>query len=204
MKAVALVVSAREHGNCYDFASLILNHLAANDVQTELVNFYNYQIRPCEHCAYECLQRHDPHKGVDAPCPIHDDVRAIWEKTWAAEILLLFVPNYGGLPPALWFAFSQRAQAFFREAPVEKLKHSVVSAVLIGAPHFSSGAQWTYSIMADEVKWLDRRVAGFEVINSAGFETESSFGGLIHEAEIKRRLEFLSDRTLKMARERVD
>ena len=200
MKAIALVVSAREHGNCHDFAQFVLDRLAAEDVKTELVNFYNYQIHPCEHCAYECLQRHDPQKGVDAPCPIDDDVRTIWEKTWAAEILFLFVPNYGGFPPALWFAFSQRAQSFFRQAPVEKLRNSVVSAVVIAAPHFSSGAQWTPSIMADEVKWLDRRVAGFEVINSAGFETESSFGGLINEAEIRRRLEFLSDRTLKMAR----
>lgn len=201
MKAIALVASARERGNCRDFAQFVLDQLAANDVETELVNFYDYQIRPCEHCAYECLQHHDPQMGVDALCPIDDDVRAIWKKTWAAEILFLFVPNYGGFPPALWFAFSQRMQAFFRKAPVEKLKKSVVSAVIIGAPHFSSGAQWTLSIMADEVKGLDRRVAGFEVINSAGFETESLFGGLINEAEIKRRLEFLSDRTLKMARQ---
>ena len=200
MKAIALVVSAREHGNCRAFAQFVLDRLATDHVETELVNFYNYQIHPCEHCAYECLQRHDPQKGVDAPCPIDDDVRLIWEKTWAAEILFLFVPNYGGFPPALWFAFSQRAQSFFREAPVEKLKNSVVSAVVIAAPHFSSGAQWTPSIMADEVKWLDRRVAGFEVINSAGFETASSFGGLINETEIRRRLEFLSDRTLKMAK----
>ncbi len=202
MKAVALVVSAREHGNCYDFAQSVLDRLATNGVETELVNFYNCRIRPCEHCAYECLQRHDPHKGVDAPCPIDDDVRAIWEKTWAAEILLLFVPNYGGFPPALWLAFSQRAQAFFREAPLERLKNFVVSAVIIGAPHFSGGAQWTFSMLADEVKGLDRRVAAFEVINSAGFETESLFGGLVNEPEIKRRLDFLSDRTLKMAREK--
>lgn len=202
MKAVALVVSAREHGNCYDFARFTLDRLTTNDVETELVNFYSYEIRPCEHCAYECMQRRDPQKRVDSPCPINDDVRLIWKKTWAAEILFLFVPNYGGFPPALWFAFSQRAQAFFRETPVEKLKNSVVSAVTIGAPHYSSGAQWTPSMMADEVKWMNRHVAGFEVINSAGFETESLFGGLINEAEIRRRLEFLADRTLGMAKEK--
>lgn len=203
MKAIALVVSAREHGNCYDFAQLVLDRLAANGVETELVNFYNCRIQPCEHCAYECMQRRDPRKGVDAPCPIDDDVRAIWEKTWAAEILLLFVPNYGGFLPALWLAFSQRAQAFFREAPLEKLKNFVVSAVVIAAPQFSGGAQWSLSMMADEVKGMDRHVAGFEVINSAGFETESLFGGLINELEIKRRLEFLSDWTLKMAKEKI-
>lgn len=201
MKAAALVVSARAHGNCYDFARFVLNHMQTNGIETELVNFYDYQITPCGQCAYECMQRRDPQKGVNAPCPIDDDVRTIWEKTWTAQILLLFVPNYGGFPPALWFAFSQRAQAFFREAPVEKLKKSVVCAVIIAAPHFSSGAQWTASIMADEVKWMDRKVAGFEVINSAGYETESLFGGLINEVEIQRRLSFLAERTVQAAKE---
>lgn len=160
-----------------------------------------YQITPYQHCAYECVQRWDPQKGVDAPCPIDDDVRTIWEKAWAADILFLFVPNYGGFPPALWVAFSQRSQAYSREAPVEKLKKSVVSAVVLAAPHWSTGTQWTPSVMSDEVKGMGRKVAGFEVINNAGFETENLFGGLINEKEIQRRLEFLADRTLKIARD---
>lgn len=201
MKALALVVSARKHGNCYDFARFVLDRLKAAGVETELVNFYDHRISPCQHCAYECVQRYDPQKGVDAPCPIDDDVRTIWEKTWAADILFLFVPNYGGLPPALWIAFNQRAQAFSREAPVEMLKKSVVSAVVLAAPHWSSGAQWTPSIIADEVKCMGRKVAGFEVINNAGFETENLFGNLINEKEIQRRLEFLTDRTMKVAKE---
>ena len=201
MKALGLVVSARKQGNCYDFARFVLDRLEAAGIETELVNFYDYRITPCQHCAYECLQRFDPQKGVDVPCPIDDDVRTIWEKTWAADILFLFVPNYGGLPPALWNAFSQRQQALGREAPVEKLKKSVVSAMVLAAPHLSSGAQWTPSIMADEVKCMGRKVAGFEVINNAGFETEYLFGRLINEKEIQRRLEFLADRTLKVAEE---
>lgn len=201
MKAVALVASAREHGNCYDFARFMLDRLERNGIETELVNFYNYRITPCQHCAYECVQCFDPQKGADSPCPIDDDVRYLWEKVWEADILLLLVPNYGGVPPALWIAFSQRAQAFFREAPCEKLKRSVVSAVVLAAPHLSGGTQWTPSFMSDEVKSMGRKVAGFEVINNAGFETENLFGGLINEKEIQRRLEFLADRTLKIAKD---
>lgn len=200
MKTIALVASARQHGNCYEFAEYVLNRFHAIGSQTELVNFFDYNIQPCHHCLYECLQRHDPEKRKDSPCPIQDDVQVIWEKTWAADILLIFVPNYGGMPPALWTAFSQRSQAFFRLAPKEKLEKSVVSAVVLAAPHNSSGAQWTPSIMADEVKWLDgRMVAAFEVINNAGYETEGLFGGLIHEAEIQRRLDYFSDQTLRIA-----
>ena len=38
-------------------------------------------------------------------------------------------------------------------------------------------------------------------INNAGFETENLFGKLIDEEEIQRRLEFLADRTLQVAKE---
>jgi multimeric flavodoxin WrbA len=199
MKAVALVASAREHGNCYDFARFTLERLAAQEVETELINFYDYQITPCQKCAYECMQRLDPGKGKNAPCPIQDDVRTIWEKTWQAEILLLFVPNYGGMLPASWSAFSQRQQSFFREAPTEKLKKSVVSAVVLASPHQSSGASWAPSMMSDEVKDLGRRVAAFDVINPPQFTDEYIFSGLIHNQEIRRRLEFISTCSLDAA-----
>lgn len=179
MKATALVVSARKRGNCRDFAQFVLDRLQASDIETELVNFYDYQIIPCQHCDYECLQ-----KDGGKSCPIHDDVRLIWEKTWASEILFLFIPNYGGLPPALWFAFSQRAQGFFREAPLGKLKQSTLSAVVLAAPHQSGGAPWILSFIGDEVKNMDRKVIGFEVINPPEFKAEYTFDRLISEVEI--------------------
>ncbi len=198
MKATALVVSARKHGNCYDFAQFILDRLQANGIETELINFYDYRITPCQHCDYECLQKDDGRF-----CPIEDDVRLIWEKTWTSEILFLFLPNYGGLPPALWFAFSQRAQEFFREAPLEKLKRSVISTVVVAAPHQSGGAPWIYSLIGDEAKNMDRKVIGFEVINPPEFKAEYTFEPLISETEIRRRLEFLTDRTLQAAKDIV-
>ena len=146
MKAIALVVSARKEGNCFDFAQFVLSRLQTNGLETELINFYDYQIVPCQKCSYECLRQSDMQKGVEAVCPVDDDVRLIWEKTWSSEILFLFIPNYGGMPPALWFAFTQRSQAFFRKAPIEKLNHSVVSAVVLAAPHQSSGAPWILSL----------------------------------------------------------
>ncbi len=62
MKAVALVVSAREHGNCYDFAEYTLDRLRAAGMGTDLVNFYSCTIIPCQKCAYECVQKYDPEK----------------------------------------------------------------------------------------------------------------------------------------------
>jgi multimeric flavodoxin WrbA len=199
MKAVALVVSAREHGNCLDFANYTLNRLRAAGAETELVNFYSCTITPCQKCSYECLQKFDPQKGVNNPCPIKDDVQSIWEKAFQSDILLIFVPTYGGLPPALWVAFSQRIQGITTKPAPETQKEKVVSAVILASPHWSGIAERTPSILADEIRFMGRKVGGFEIINNAGFETENLFGKLIHEEEIRRRLEFLADRTLKAA-----
>jgi multimeric flavodoxin WrbA len=199
MKALALVASARKGGNGFDFGSYILSRMHANGWETEMVEFYDYDIQPCHHCAYECLQRHNPSQKQDSPCPIQDDVRSLWQKSWQADALILIVPNYGGLPPALWTAFSQRSQSFFSQAPLEKLRKSVVSALVIASPQYSSGAQWTPSIMADEVKWLDdRRAAAFEVINNSAYVTEGLFGRLIHEPAIPTRLNDFCDQTLRI------
>jgi multimeric flavodoxin WrbA len=195
MKATALVISARQHGNCYDFAQFVLKRLEADGLETELINFYDFQITPCQRCNYECIQHINSEK-----CPIEDDVRRIWEKTWVSEILFLFIPNYGGLPPAIWFAFSQRLQGFYREAPVEKLRQSVVSAVVLAAPHQSSGAPWIYSFMGDEVKGMDRKVAGFEIINPTEYALDYTFEHLIEEQDIQQRLMFLTTCTLKVAK----
>lgn len=197
MKALALAVSARQHGNCYDFAAFTLEQLAQAGVETELINFNDYRITPCQGCNYECVQHTDPTRKADAVCPIDDDVQSIWEKVWKAEILFLFVPNYGGLPPALWFAFSQRVQGYHRLAPPDRAKKSVVSAVIIAPPHQSSGAPWVYSMMGDEVKGLERVVAGFEVISTPEFASEYTFTPLVECEEIQRRLRFLAETTLK-------
>lgn len=194
MKAVALVVSARKKGNCYDFAQFTLDYLKKKGIDTELINFYEHNITSC-HCNYECVQSYDPQIHCNKECPIADDVYHIWKKTRTAEILLIFIPTYGGLPPASWVAYTQRMQPFPTKVP-ENVKKTVVCAVVLASPHWSTSTEWTPAIMADEIKHMDREVVGFEVINNAGYETENLFGGLITEKEIQRRLRFLVERIL--------
>jgi multimeric flavodoxin WrbA len=201
MKAVALVVSARKYGNCFDLVEFMLKRLKKTGIETELINFYDYQVAPCQTCNYECVQKFDPEKGVNTECPITDDVKPIWKKTWNAEILLLFVPTYGGLPPALWVAFSQRTQGILEKPPKENLEKYVVTAVVLASPHWSGIGERTPSIVADQIKNMERKIAGFEVVNNSGFETENLFGGLINEEEIQRRLKFLADQTLQVLNE---
>ena len=49
------------------------------------------------------------------------------------------------------------------------------------------------------MKGLERKVAGFEVINPTEFDIEYTFNCLNNIPEIQRRLEFLADRTLQVA-----
>jgi hypothetical protein len=202
MKAVALVVSARKHGNCHDCAHFVLSILEKEGINTELIHFCDYQITPCQNCTYECVQEFDLEMSVNQKCPLQDDVKTIWEKTWKAEIVLFFVPTYGGLPPAVWVAFTQRQQGILEKPAAEKLENFLVGAVVFASPHFSGIAERTPSVIADHIRNMGRKVVGFEVINNAGFETENLFGGLINEKEIQRRLTFLAKGILKAVKEK--
>ena len=75
--------------------------------------------------------------------------------------------------------------------------------MVLAAPHQSSGAPWLLSFIGDEVKDPERKVAGFEVINPTEFDIEYTFDRLINQPEIQCRLEFLADRTLKVAQELI-
>ncbi len=195
MKATALVASAREHGNCYEFAQFMAERLRKEGIETEIINFYDYRITPCQKCTYECVQKYDPEKRVNAHCPIEDDLTLIWEKVLSSDVLLIFVPTYGGLPPALWVAFIQRTQAF----PTLPRVKSILCIVL-ASPHWSSTAELTPCIIADEMKHMGD-IVGFEIINNAGYNTENLFGSLIKEAEIQRRLAFLVDRIVALRKQ---
>lgn len=56
---------------------------------------------------------------------------------WEAEILLLFVPTYGGSPPASWIAFAQRQQGILGKPEEEEQKNFVVTAVVLASPQWS-------------------------------------------------------------------
>ncbi len=206
MQAVALVVSARKRGNGYDFAEFVLKHLASEGVDTELVNFYNYRFEPCQRCHYECMDFETLPDALENFCPIDDDVCLIWEKVWKADIVLLFIPTYRGYPPATWIAFYQRYLGIklpreLWQAMQERQKKAVVSAVVLASPDGATGGEWTPAIVAANVKAMKQKVAAFEVINNYGFDTRGDSGRLLDEKEVQRRLMFLAQRTLCVARE---
>lgn len=203
MKAIAIVVSARQRGNCYDSTEFVLQRLQAAQVETELVNFYDYRVIPCQKCQYECESHDGLPDRLKNVCPIDDDVPIIWQKVWSADILLLFIPTYRGYPPALWTAFLQRRLGL--KLPADdwmalqvRMKKAVISAVVFASPGGATGGEWTPAIIAANVRWLKHKVAAFEVINHYSFD-QTPAGRVVGEAEVQRRLAILAERTLKVA-----
>jgi len=206
-KAIALVFSARKKGNCYDFARFMLDKIEKTaKAKTELVNLCDYKIQPCQNCDYECLSRVNPKTGRKefSECPVKDDVEDIWRKAWSSDILLMFVPTYGGVPPALYVSFTQRYQSLWRKAsPREDLEKKVIAAVVLASPDGALGGELTPAIVAGELRGhisMGYRHGGFEVINNAGYKTDNIRERLIEEDEVKNRLSFLAKRVLETAK----
>jgi len=112
MKVTALVCSAREKGNCYNLAKIVLDHLQTQDAKTEIINAYDYKITPCSHCNYECFQAQNN-------CPIRDDVPKIWEKLKEADSVVFAIPTYYGMPSALFKAIIERGQGILKWITLE-------------------------------------------------------------------------------------
>ena len=201
-----MVFSARKKGNCFDFADFVLGEMKKSGVETELVNFCEYDIKPCQNCDYECLPRVNPKTGREErrQCPIKDDVEGVWRKVWNADVFVMFVPTYGGVPPALYVSFAQRYQSLWLKAPAkDKLRKKVVAAVVLASPNGAMGGELTPAIVAGELRGhvsMGYRHGGFEVINNAGYRTDNVRGRLIEEEEIRNRLAFLAKRILETAR----
>ena len=106
-KVVATVCSARRHGNCREIAERILERLREKGAETELLLTVDYEISPCNRCNYECFHEEES-------CPIKDDVPIIWEKMREADGIIFVIPEYYGLPPAIFKAIIERAQGILR------------------------------------------------------------------------------------------
>jgi len=181
----------------------MLSQMRKSGVETELVNFCECDVKPCQNCDYECLARVDLKTGrkEHRECPVKDDVEGIWHKVWDADVFLMFVPTYGGVPPALYVAFTQRYQSLWRKAPAkEALSKKVVAAVVLASPDGAMGEELTPAIVAGELRGhiaMGYRHEGFEVINNSGYKTDNVRGRLIEEKEIQNGLLFLARRILE-------
>jgi len=106
MKVAGLVFSARKSGNGFNCIRYCLDKLEAKGFKTVLINAFDFEIKPCSHCNYECYA--EEIRGKREKCPMRDDVPKMYELIKDADMLLFAVPCYGGHAPAIYRAWAER------------------------------------------------------------------------------------------------
>jgi len=125
MEALGLVFSARRKGNCLSCVEFVLKELEKEGFKIEVLNMYEYNIHPCNHCSYECFSK-------NGKCPIDDDIPLIYQKVKDADILIFAIPTYGSNVSGLYKAWAERGQAImkrledYKEYIADKIKGYIV------------------------------------------------------------------------------
>jgi len=73
MKVAGVVFSARKTGNGFACMRYCLDKLEEEGFKTMLVNAFDYEIKPCSHCNYECY-------GQEIRGKREEDFKAIGEE----------------------------------------------------------------------------------------------------------------------------
>ena len=96
--------SPRTNGNCAAICRQILDHYTKTNVR-----FYNVceSISPCSNCNYECLK-------LGEVCPnLTDEQIAMMDSIRCSDLVYYVIPNFCGMPNAIYYAFNERSVGFF-------------------------------------------------------------------------------------------
>lgn len=96
--------SPRPDGNCRHICDAIRSANRFSNIRSYSVS----QIfTPCGNCSYECLA---PQKT----CPsITPEQRAVYEAITDSDVVYYVVPNFCGMPNAVYYAFNERCVGYF-------------------------------------------------------------------------------------------
>lgn len=195
MKALGIAFSARERGNCLNCVEYVLMKLKERGFKTEAVNAYDYEIRPCSRCSYECFPLEVGAKTED--CPIQDDVPKIYNKMRGADVIVLAVPTYCGKPAGLYQAFSERALGAFKGYENFKrilLDQKIIALIVIG--NVPAGGDVAYHIVI-----LDHYNCRYPppslLLQPEEYNQSSLSGTLTAEPKIRERLDNLTNSIVK-------
>lgn len=100
MKAVGIVGSPRKEGNTELLVQKVLESIAKQGFETELISLADKRIDHCLGCISE-----EHHK---VPCIIDDDMNKIYPKLLSANIIVVGSPVYGSNVSSLTKAFLDR------------------------------------------------------------------------------------------------
>jgi len=191
MKALGLVFSARRMGNCYRCVAYCLDLLAEEGFETELLNAYDLEIKPCSHCDYECFSEYL--RGKKEECPVKDDVPKIYSAMERSDLIVFGIPNYGGHASGLYRAFSERMQALPHDKLRKVLFNKVKGFIVIG--NLSAwGDLAVHEVLAEFYNTEPHPVA--LLLSCEEYGRPSLKGDLVEEEGVRKRLKSFADRLL--------
>jgi len=194
MKALGIAFSARKRGNCLNSVQYVLGKLEEQGFTTEVINVYDYEVKSCSHCEYECFSKEL--RGAEEKCPIQDDVPKIYRMIRDADVIVLAVPTYGGKASSLYCAFTERAQGIIKS--YGEFKNVVLSKImaLIVIGNVPAGGDLAYHTVI-----LDHRDCKYPapsvLLQSGEYGRGSIYGNLQEDAKVKDRLDGLVKLILK-------
>jgi len=123
MKVLAVVGSPRKGGNTDILVSRIAEGARAGGAQVEIIRLSDLHIRECDGCQ-ACWR--------GRPCSKDDDMRRLYPKIAASDVIVFGTPVYWYGPTALIKAFVDRFVYFNCEAnrPMVRGKRAAVAVVL--------------------------------------------------------------------------
>jgi multimeric flavodoxin WrbA len=198
MKALGLIFSARQKGNCLDSVKYVLDKLKEAEFQTEIINCYDYEIKPCSHCNYECFSYELT--GKQEKCPIQDDVPKIYEKMKQADVIVISVPTYAGNVSGLYKAWMERGlhkgHRGYKEIR-ENMLDKIFGLIVIG--NIPAGGDLTYHTVILNHKNLKYPPTSI-LLQPAEYSQVSIHGTLIEDEKVRDRLNNMANVLLKICK----
>jgi len=185
MKALGIAFSARKKGNCLNCVEYVLTKLKKERFETEVINAYDYKIKPCSHCNYECFAKELRSKKED--CPIRDDAPKIYGKMREADVIVLAVPTYGGKAASLYCAFTERTQGIIKS--YEEFKNTILNKIiaLIVIGNVPAGGDLAYHTVILDYKDCKYPLQSV-LLQAAEYGKGSIYGNLIDDERVRDRL----------------
>ncbi|MTI94386.1 MAG: hypothetical protein FH749_02705 [Firmicutes bacterium] len=172
----------RPQGNSAALADYFLQQLTGFATTSHHIQLATAAITPCGNCEYRCFS---------GSCPYDDEADAILSKLYSSDITALFVPTYGGLPPATWVALMQRRQSmdWKRQNP----RQFLVGVVLANAAGATSKEHTPKIIEATVADWGAAKTAYMQV-EPREHQQSSLTPDLILAGDVQRKLSGIVDK----------
>ena len=104
MKVIGINGSPRKGWNTETLVKKALEGAASTGAETEIIELYEEPIKGCIEC-YACKRKGNKTGGV---CAIHDNLRPVLEKAYAADAIIIGSPNFFGYPSGMVRTFLER------------------------------------------------------------------------------------------------